>query len=150
MALNFARDRAGAAVIVEHLADCDGQFVPQLSSRVDLAAYGIKLAAHATRFEAWDEGRLVGLVAAYLNDPERWSAFISNVSVAPDRHGEGIASRLLVQCIDHARAAGFARLALSVDARNDRARALYSKHGFVDGKADGPDVDMILELKDRT
>jgi hypothetical protein len=72
------RNQADAGAILEHLQRCDDQFTPPLSSRVNLKDYAAKLALNAERFEIFDDGKLVALVAMYLN-PD--CAFISNVSV---------------------------------------------------------------------
>lgn len=147
MRLIVDTNRADARAIVAHLQACDAQFVPRLSDRVDLSSYGAKLAAHATLFEAWSEDALVGLVAGYANAPDRLDSFVSNVSVLPDWHGRGIAGRLLDAFVLHARTAGFARVVLSVDARNDRARALYRKHGFIEGPVNESGLQMSFTLR---
>ncbi len=147
MTLTFDKNRADAHAISAHLRSCDALFVPPLSARVDLLAYGVKLTTHAVLFEAWAESALVGLVAGYANAPDRQDSFVTNVSVLPDWHGQGIASRLLDAFVDHARVAGFARVVLSVDARNDRARSLYRKHGLIDGPRNGTMVQMSFSLR---
>lgn len=147
MQLIFDTNRADARAIVAHLQACDAQFVPRLSDRVDLPSYGAKLAAHAISFEAWSEGALVGLVSGYANAPNRLDSFVSNVSVLPDWQGRGIARRLLSAFVLHARTAGFVRVVLSVNACNDRARAFYRKHGFIEGLIDETGLQMNLTLR---
>lgn len=147
MTLAFDINRADAQAINAHLCACDAQFVPYLSERVDLVAYGAKMAAQAVRFEAWAGDTLVGLVAGYANDPEKQNSFVTNVSVLPDWHGQGIADRLLSDFVNHAREAGFANVVLSVDTRNARARALYRKHGFIDDPGDGTTLEMTFNIR---
>ena len=79
--VHIHRNRASAAEIDAHLRACDDSFAPALSRRVDIDAYASKIAARAERFEAWANDRLVGLLAAYCNDPERRVAFVTSVSV---------------------------------------------------------------------
>lgn len=146
MNLQFDTNRSDAGAVEAHLRACDAQFVPPLSARVDLAAYGAKLVSQAILFEAWSGNHLVGLVAGYANDPKRQDSFITNVSVLPEWHGKGIAKRLLGTFVDHARVAGFARVVLSVDARNQPARALYRNHGFTDGPGNGTTLEMAFNL----
>lgn len=129
--IEFANNRADAAHIAAHLRACDGSFVPSLSTRVELEAYAAKIAQFAERTEAWSGMKLAGLVAAYANDPERRTAFITSVSVLPAWHGQGLASRLLLACIERVRGLGFEGIELEVDVRNTAAKRLYSKHGFV-------------------
>ena len=124
------RNRAGAAEVGAHLRACDTSFVPPLGERVDLDAYASKIVAQAERFEAREGDSLVGLVAAYCNDPARRTAFITSVSVLLSRQGHGVASRLLHECIAHVRLLGFEHLELEVDSRNVPAERLYLRLGF--------------------
>ena len=142
-------DRASQAEILAHLVRCDARFVPPLSERVDLPAYAARLHAKSRRFEAWSGGRLVGLVAAYL-DGQDGGAFISNVSVEVDFLGRGIASALLGRCILRARAAGLRRVRLEVGADNEAARRLYEKQGFSTCADGGDRVFMQLDLPEAT
>lgn len=138
--------KADVAQIAAHLQACDAAFVPPLSGRVDIDAYARKIDDKAQRFEAWHDGELVGLVAAYCNAPDRSVAFVTSVSVLPDWQGRGIASHLLENCIGHIRELGFARIELEVDSGNGAARALYEKHGFIVGSTEGRSVIMTLDL----
>lgn len=147
MRYDFFVNRSTVVEIHKHLTGCAYEFTPPLHERVDLAAYSAKLAARAVLFEAWVDSTLIGLVAGYANAPDRLDSFVTNVSVLPEWHGQGIASRLLDTFVDHARASGFARVVLSVDSRNDRARSLYRKHGFIDGPGDGATQEMTFTLR---
>jgi ribosomal protein S18 acetylase RimI-like enzyme len=111
-----------------------------------LAVYAGKLTANARRFEAWDRGELVGLVAAYCNAGDRQRAFVTNVSVLPQAQGKGIASQLVRRCISATRRAGFGRLELEVDTANARAVALYARHGFCRISEGGGTAAMAIEL----
>jgi len=145
--LAFAADRADAAQIAAHLAACDADFVPPLSRRVDIAAYADKLVGHAVRFEAWEGGRLVGLVAAYCNDPDGCRAFVTSVSVLRGWAGRGIAVALMERCLSHARRLGFRRVALEVDAANGPARRLYEKLGFTVAQGGPPALLFVRDLQ---
>ncbi|HEY3849810.1 MAG TPA: GNAT family N-acetyltransferase [Steroidobacteraceae bacterium] len=154
-AITYAVNRAGVAEVAAHLAHCDAHFVPPLSGRVDIDAYAAKIAGHAERFEAWAGRALVGMVAAYCNDRSHHAAFITSVSVAAERRGEGIATRLLEDCIQHARRAGFTLIRLSVDRGNAAAIRLYERCGFAAGAGAGAgvpveavDIPMILDLSE--
>jgi ribosomal protein S18 acetylase RimI-like enzyme len=129
--IEIAYNRADAARVAAHLRACDGSFVPSLSTRVELEAYAAKIAQFAERTEAWSGAQLAGLVAAYANDPERRTAFITSVSVLPAWHGQGLASKLLLTCIARVRGLGYEGIELEVDVRNTAATQLYRKHGFV-------------------
>ncbi|RTL43514.1 MAG: GNAT family N-acetyltransferase [Burkholderiales bacterium] len=127
--MNLRLDSAGAEALLVHLRAADVGFVPPLSSRVDLAGYAAKLAAHARRVEAWDGDTLVGLIAMYANEPAQ-GGFITNVSVLPTHHGRGIAGELLRRTLTLAAELRLARLRLEVYADNTAALALYRRHGF--------------------
>ena len=132
--LEYGTNRGTEAQIVEHLRKCDANFVPALSERVSLDEYARKIVEQAVRFEAWADGELIGLVAAYCNDAKSGTAYITNVSVVPGWVGRGGASALMSDCIAHARKSGFRRIALEVGRENSRAMVLYEKFGFVAGE----------------
>ncbi len=130
MTLLFSINTSKAQEIKRHLVACDETFHPPLSSKVDLAEYSKKLADCATRFEAWSDGELVGLVSAYCDNVESGSAYVTNVSVLPAFTGRGIARRLLSSCRDHASGKGFVSLSLEVDPKAQSALYLYHGLGF--------------------
>jgi ribosomal protein S18 acetylase RimI-like enzyme len=70
------------------------------------------------------------------------------VSVARERSGEGIATRLLEDCIQHARRAGFTLIRLSVNRGNAAAVRLYESCGFSAEPAQGSDIQMTLDLSE--
>ena len=144
--IEYRLDQATSAEILGHLKSCESAFNPPLGTRVDLEAYAKKIGAKAKRFEAWADGVLIGLVAAYCNDPLGRDAYITSVSVLEAWRGEGIAGRLLDQCAGSARAAGFRRLRLEVGTRNSAAIQLYEKFGFAI-EDEGPELArMCLQL----
>ena len=143
-------NKSGAASVESHLRECDERFSPRLSARVDLADYARKLASLADRLEAWDKGRLVGLVAAYLNNRETRQGFVSSVSVCFDAEGRGVASELMRKCVQLAREKGCDSLGLEVGGGDQRTQAFYLKHGFaLSGKGRSGFLRMELNLTDQ-
>lgn len=140
----FLVNHSGVIELAAHLARCDDAFIPPLAQRVDIDAYARKLVDNATRFEAWHGMELVGLVAAYCNDPQRRAAFITSVSVQPSWQRRGLAARLMTDCLDHVRRHGFDRIELEVDHRNLAAAALYGKYGFATIRTSGASLIMTL------
>ncbi len=55
-----------------------------------------------------------------------------DIVTAPEHRGRGLASALTGAMLAWARAAGAERAYLQMDASNEPARAVYSKHGFID------------------
>lgn len=145
--VQFLLNTASVGQIAEHLRCGDADFVPPLSSRVEIDAYAQKMGRKATRFEAWSDGTLVGLVAAYCNDPDQQLAYITSVSVLRAWNGQGIAARLMAQCVEHAKVSGLRQIRLEVASANTPAIKLYQKAGFVADKANTRSMGMKLGLK---
>src|SRR3954449_13200975 len=146
--LRYRRDTATTDDVHAHLRRCDADFTPPLSTRRDLGDYAAKLAERAARFEAWDGGRLVGLVAAYVT-PGAPEAFISNVSVVSELRGHGVAAALVADCIDRARGSGAATLRLEVATADRAAGRFYEKLGFTaqdPEPADRPTTILTFDL----
>lgn len=139
------RNRSGADDIRAHLTTCAASFTPPLDGRVAIPDYAAKLATSAERFEAWEGSTLIGLVAVYCNDPARARAFVTSVSVLPERMRAGLGRRLLEAAITHVRGLGFAHLALCVD-RSAAALDLYRRLGFVADGAAGETLQLSLDL----
>lgn len=146
--LDFAyfTNKATEAEIFEHLSRCNANFVPPLSDRVDIGDYSKKIIRYATRFETWSDRKLVGLVAAYCNDQKKRIAYLTSVTVLCECMGKGIASLLVAQCVDHAKASGMLQIALEVSVRNASAIKLYEKYGFVIKCVNAPFISMNLNL----
>jgi len=145
--VEYRLNKASESEIAEHLLCCEADFVPPLSSRVDIKDYAQKIANKATRFEAWSDCTLVGLVAAYCNDRENCIAYITSVSVLREWTSKGIAARLMTKCIESAKASCMRQVSLEVAVDNMPAIKLYKKSGFVAGKADRSSVTMNLYLE---
>jgi ribosomal protein S18 acetylase RimI-like enzyme len=133
--------------VAQHLAQCDAYFVPILSGRVDLNVYAMKICSNAVRFEAWSDDLLVGLLAAYCNDPERRIAYITSVSILVDRTGKGIATRLLRCCVEYVKLHRLRRISLEVTRDHRPAIHLYEKCGFSVGETNGALITMNLDLE---
>lgn len=145
-AIRFSEDVAGAEEIGRHLALCADNFVPPLRDRVEITLYADKIVANAKRFEAWQDEKLVGLVATYCNAPDCGIAYVTNVSVLPEVQGMGIGARLVQQCLAKVLAMGFGHAQLEVGAANAKALKLYISQGFRILSANDETVDMALTL----
>ena len=142
----FTVNQATLAAIADHLTLCNADFIPALSERLNIASYAKKIAIKATRFEAWVDGELIGLVATYCNDGNRAMAYVSSVSVLSAWQGRGIALQLLEQCIMQVKTLCFERIVLEVDIRNSGAIKLYEKKGFIVNKVAGQVTTMHLNI----
>lgn len=115
--------------IETHLEQCDGEFEPILSARVNIEEYSRKIFENAILFEAWVGVKLVGLIAVYLNRDDS-NAFITSVSVVSEYFGNGIAYKLLEMCIKKVKHEHISEINLEVNKDNKRASALYKRFGF--------------------
>ena len=145
-AIKYLLNKASEADIRDHLLRCNNDFVPHLSSRVEISDYARKISDNATRIEAWVGDNLVGLLAVYVNDRENGAAFVTSNSVLAVWTRKGIASRLLGFAIEQAIAANMRQIELDVAGENARAMKLYEKFGFVVKKKNSPFVCMKLVL----
>jgi ribosomal protein S18 acetylase RimI-like enzyme len=139
-------NKASKEQIAAHLEECSDQFIPPLMDRVELREYSKKLSEKSVTFEAWHQNRLIGLLSAYFNDPQKRTGFITSVSTVPAFMGKGVASTLLKQCKEYARAGGFAAIHLEVSPKNSSAVRLYQKHGFTKHEQKADSLFMQLEV----
>lgn len=121
---------AAADEILMHLEGCSNSFHPPLTGRVNLEEYSRKIFEKAITFEAWNGNVLVGLLAAYFSDSSNLCAYITNVSVLDRFMRLGIASRLLMQCVEYAVKENFKEIQLEVNKENSRAIDMYRKFNF--------------------
>lgn len=142
----YTVNHSSVAEIADHLLRADAAFEPALSSRVEIRAYAQKLQDVAVRFEAWLGEELVGLVASYCNQLNGGKAFVTSVSVWPEYQGQGIAGKLMRQCIEHVQGLGFRQMLLEVDQRSLPAVALYQKLGFNTLRSSGTTLTMVITI----
>lgn len=123
----------------------DGLFIPSLSKRVRIVDYASKIFQFATRFEAWCEGELVGLLAVYANTGK--NAYLTLLVVLADYQSSGIASHLLDSFIVFLKDNEYDNVSLAVRTGNLKAIALYKKKGFVVSDKIEEQYVMTLNLK---
>lgn len=116
--------------VQHHLMECDKSFIPPLSLKVNIEDYAKKIVEKADTFEAWVDGKLIGLIAAYCNNLEDRESYITNVSVVESFGDRGIASELLSMCIQYVGNLKFNWIKLKVNKNSDKARKLYKKYDF--------------------
>jgi ribosomal protein S18 acetylase RimI-like enzyme len=147
--IEFREGTASAEDIRAHLERCDSDFSPNLSLKVHIEDYSRKIRDLAKTYEAWSGSALVGLVAAYMNDPDTRIGFITSVSVTREFVGRGIASALLQHCLNRSRQERMRALRLEVSLESREAIRLYSKVGFSEIARKGETVSMELELSEK-
>ena len=130
MTLKYTEGMASEQEIYSHLMKCNEYFSPPLEKKVNIHEYSNKIFQKAVTFEAWITDTLVGLVAAYFNDPDGQSGYVTNVSVIRPYMGKGIISILINRCIDYAKRNSFRSISLEVAKANHQAINLYRKFRF--------------------
>lgn len=144
--INYTHNKASKEDIKIHLKDCNTLFSPHLSTYVDIHEYAEKIKTNAFTFEGWENNRLIGLVACYLNDKKKFQGYITNVSTSKDYQGKGIAKHLLEQTTNKTLEFGFKSLSLEVEVNNIKAISLYQHSGFVLSGRIGSKYSMIKRL----
>jgi predicted N-acetyltransferase YhbS len=115
------------AVIQSAFAEHRGKLVPPSSAEhktVDIVREELR---EADAFVAEAGGRLVGCV---FYRPRDGSMYLDRLAVLPAMQGRGIASALIGQVEDAARARGIGALTLTVRLALTRQQAMYRKLGF--------------------
>lgn len=130
MKTEYRRNHATLIDLICHLEQCDEEYLPRLSARVDIRSYATKVMNHAVRLEAWEDTRLIGLLAVYCNDTQARTAFITNVSVLSQFQGCGIGRNLVRECIDFAKRNSLTEIKLEVNPYSTRAVNMYERLGF--------------------
>lgn len=133
--------------LIRLLEDCDNDFIPKLSSRVNISDYSKKLLDKAEINSLVSGNKIVGIVAFYCNDFENKIAFISSLCVNKSYRGFGLSKRLIDTVIEFAKNKNFKFIRLEVGIANYKARKLYEKFNFytIDKKEDT--IIMQYEIK---
>lgn len=126
--LEFKIDTATISDVYQHLHEVDKAFEPALSETININAYAEKIFNYAAKIEAWCNGKLVGLVAIYVNSPP--IGFITHVAVSPHYTGLGIADKLMQKTSKLSVSSNISTIQLEVIRNNVKAISLYTKHGF--------------------
>ena len=79
-----------------------------------------------------DNVSMIGLVAAYFNDPEGKAGYITSVSVLDTFMRKGIASTLVNSSIEFATERRFETITLEVEDSNERAVQFYKGLRFLE------------------
>ena len=128
--------------IIKHFNNCDKFFLETLKNRVNIVEYSKKIFEKATRFEAWNNKDLIGLVAIYLNGE---NGYVTNLSVSEKTTRQGIASNLFKQCINTL--TQLTTIELEVLEGNNAALSFYKKYNFEPIHNKGNIIYMRLKLK---
>jgi ribosomal protein S18 acetylase RimI-like enzyme len=144
--INYTIKIATENDIFLYLKECNNDFEPPLSNKVSLDEYSRKLFEKSVTFEAWHKNKLVSLIAAYFNDDQKLTGFITSVSVIKEYKGKGIVSHLMLDCIYYAIKINFSTILLEVNKTSIKAINLYKKFGFIDMEDKDNTLIMMLDI----
>jgi GNAT superfamily N-acetyltransferase len=86
------------------------------------------------REAAWiaehDDGRRAGCILCVADPEDPTTAKLRVLLVHPDARGRDLGTRLVGECVDFARKAGYERMRLWTTASLEAARRVYLKHSF--------------------
>jgi ribosomal-protein-alanine N-acetyltransferase len=145
MTIKYSINKSTFIQVKLHLNKCSKNFIPELSSYVNIDSYSAKLFQKAMRVEAFIESELIGLIAIYVNE-QKEESFISNVSVLPIFEGKGVAKKLFEKTLKLLKNLKLNKIQLEVDLMNVKAIAFYQKLGFETLDKDENKLIMNLNL----
>jgi ribosomal protein S18 acetylase RimI-like enzyme len=116
--------------IYNHLTSCSKSFTPELSSYVDIEGYSKKLYENSRRIELIVDDILIGLIAFYNNSDQK-NLYITNISVVPEYHNQGVAQILLDTCKSRCTELQYNNITLEVFKNNKPAINFYEKNDFI-------------------
>jgi ribosomal protein S18 acetylase RimI-like enzyme len=116
--------------IYNHLISCSKSFTPELSSYVDIKGYSKKLYENSRRIELIVDDILIGLIAFYNNSDQK-NLYITNISVVPEYHNQGVAQILLDTCKSRCTDLQYNNITLEVFKNNKPAINFYEKNDFI-------------------
>jgi len=144
--ISYKYNKSSIFNIKNHLEQCSDLFIPPLKTYVNIDEYSRKIFKNSITFEAWDNENLIGLIAVYSNSNLK-KAFITNVSVLIEYSNNGIASKLLNDCVSYFNSSNFDYIELEVSKKNKKAIKFYKKNKFLFNKTNKKSDVMSLEIK---
>ena len=93
-----------------------------------------------------DEGRLVGMIAFYANQPEGGVVYIPHVYVSGAFRGQNLMSSMLNAIRAYVKKKGFLYMRLEVHKDNERAQRAYIHYGF-SFLEDNSDKTILMQIK---
>ena len=128
--IKYSIDKATVEELSTYFKASDELFDPPLRSFVDIEAYALKIRNLARTIEAWDNGKLIGYVAAYLNDENKKEGFVLNMSVFHEYRKHKVFQTLCKILIDTAKEEGYERLLFEVLKKERLLIELYRRSGY--------------------
>lgn len=122
------RDNLKIEVLISFVRALNEDFIPELSSRVDIGRWIRKIIQSGRVIVAEQDGKIVGLIAFYANNRETSKGYISYVAVSSEYRKQGIVTGLLQRCFTQSKLAGMKTI--DIHTNNPDANRFYVKIGF--------------------
>ena len=135
-----------AAYVTEAQAH-DDPGLPPLRQTLDELRSELRSAA-VTALGIRDGGRLVATVRLRHAAADPHTAEIARLAVAPDRQGEGLGTRLLVEA-EHRVRPRVTALDLFTGDRSERSLRLYARHGYVETHRTPAGTHQLVHMRKR-
>lgn len=114
------------------LREVNAEFPIPLSQKVDLSELAVKFFEKATLCCRCDQGRIIAMVAGYLDHTLNNMGYISLVATTTDARRKGYSSNLLRDFLKKASEKGLQAVHVYTHESNMRAIGMYKKVGFVE------------------
>lgn len=112
------------------LEEVDSEFVPALSSSINLYDYAKKICDNASIFSLYEDGKLVAALAVYSNDPNRQIAFCTMLAVDKQHRNCGVGTNLVRTAMDFLKKKSFKFFRLEIYKNNPKAIVFYKRLNF--------------------
>ncbi|MGN0558012.1 MAG: GNAT family N-acetyltransferase [Acutalibacteraceae bacterium] len=121
---------------------------PTLSERkIDVEAYAQRLFQNGRLYAAFnDEGKCMGILAAYMNDKEKKAAYITMFAVSPQYRGLKVGEQLIHTAEKDAKESGMKCSVLEVRKNNSNAIGFYRAFGY-QNIGDASDTSLYMSKK---
>lgn len=119
-------------VLRDYLESVAGDYMPRLSSTVNIEEYACKLCTRGIVLGLYGvDNVLAGVIAGYCNDEINKVAFVSQLHVIEKARCCGNGKLLMDEFFAHAKTCGMQKVVLMVNKNNQIAMQFYSRYGLV-------------------
>lgn len=116
---------------IRFLKNVDKDFPIPLSKKIKIDEYAEKLISTANVIVEKDNGKIIGMVAGYIDNSIEEISYISIVAVQKEYRGKSIAKKLLQKYIDECKEKNLKGVHLYTHKTNITALKMYKNFGFI-------------------
>lgn len=116
---------------IRFLKNVDKDFPIPLSKKIKIDEYAEKLISTANVIVEKDNGKIIGIVAGYIDNSIEEISYISIVAVQKEYRGKSIAKKLLQKYIDECKEKNLKGVHLYTHKTNITALTMYKNFGFI-------------------